>query len=262
VANPKAAWRGYITLGQLALPVRLYKAVQSVGPKFVQLHDADGSPIERIVRCRADGKEISQSDVVRAVEKPDGGYMVLTTQEIERATQDTVKTIQIKQFCDPADIPPAFYDKPYYMSPTKGGEHAYALLREALSRTKRFAVAKFVLYNREHIAAIGVQNDLLMLYQLRYVAEIVPRTSIQTPAMSKPSPTEVDTLQSIIERFTSPLYLQDYRNEYDERIQLLIERKLKGLPMPRAEQPARHATPEGDIKHTLSRMLGETKQIS
>jgi DNA end-binding protein Ku len=261
MANPKAAWRGYITMGQLALPVRLYNAVQSVGPKFVQLHDADGSPVERVLRCRAEGKEISQSDIVRAVEKPGGGYLVLTSQEIEHATQDAIKTIQIKQFCDPADVPPAFYDKPYYVAPTKGGEHAYSLLREALNRTKRFAIAQFVLYNREHIAAIGVQGDMLMLYQLRYVAEIVPRASIQTPAMSKPGPSEIDTLQSVIERFTSPLYLQDYRNEYGERIQLLVERKLKGLTMPRAEQPARHATPESDIKQTLEHMLGDAKQI-
>jgi DNA end-binding protein Ku len=261
MANPKAAWRGYITLGQLALPVRLYNAAQSVGPKFVQLHDADGSPIERVVRCRAEGKEISASDIVRAVEKPDGGYMVLTSQEIERATQDTVKTIQIKQFCDPADVPPAFYDKPYYVSAAKGGEHAYALFREALHRTGKFAIAQFVLYNREHIAAIGVQDDILMLYQLRFVTEVMPRTNLTTPGLPKPSPSEVDTLQAVAERFTSPLYLQDYRNEYDERIQLLVERKLKGLPMPRAEQPARHATREEDISQILDLMLGDQKQI-
>lgn len=257
----RATWQGYITLGQLGVPVRLYSAIQAVRPRFVQLHEKDSSPVERVLQCREEHREISSSEVIRAVERDPGRFIALTDRELEGAVASRMRTIDIKQFCDASAIPAMYYEKPYYLSPSRGGERAYALIREVFARTGKTAVAQFAIYNQEHIAALMIEGDLLVLNQLRFAAEIVPRDNVKTPPLPKPSPSEVDALTNVVERFSGPFYAHDYHDEYAEHLNELIERKAKGLPAPRAERPAPHATPEAQIESTLRDALG-SQQIT
>lgn len=257
----RAAWQGYIALGQLGIPVRLYAATQSIRPRFVQLHETDGSPVERELKCRAEDRAIDPGEVIRAVEYEPGRYIALTDRELA-TTSEAVKTISIQQFCEPHAIPAIHHDKAYYVVPTRGGERAYALLREVLARRAVAAIAQFVIYTKEHIAALGVHGDMLLLYQLRYAAEIVPRSSVKVPALPKPSPSEVDALGAVVDRLNGPFYINDYHDEHAERVQELIERKAKGLSAPRRESVAPHATPEDDIASTLRAMLGESRALA
>jgi DNA end-binding protein Ku len=253
----RAAWQGYITLGQLGIPVRLYTAVQSIQPRFVQLHETDGSPVERQLRCKAEQREISSSEVVRAVEVEPDRYVTLTDRELDSGHQNDFKAITIQQFCDNTDIQTLYVDKPYYVVPTRGGERAYSLVREVLARLKKIAIAQFVIYNRAHIAALGVVGDLLMLQQLRYADEIVPRQSIRSPALPKPSPNEIEALSQVVELFSGPFFIQDYRDTFADNLHGLIERKKRGLSPKRTEREriAPHATPEKDILVTLQESL-------
>lgn len=257
----RAIWQGYITLGQLGIPVRLYAATQSIRPRFVQLHEKDGSPVERVLRCRDERKEISISETIRAVPVESAKYITLTEREIEQTSSGTMKTINIKQFANKSDVDPIYIEKPFYVSPSRGGERAYALIREVFARSRNIAIAYLTLYNQEHIAALMVEGDLLLLYQLRYAAEIVPRTSIKTPPLPKPVPAEVEALQEVIERYSGPFYIQDFHDTNTERIQELIGRKIRGLPLSRRERTAPHATPETDIQETLMSTL-RTPSIS
>jgi DNA end-binding protein Ku len=253
----KATWQGYIALGKLGIPVRLHSATQSLRPRFVQLHEKDGSPVERELRCKHEKREIAPSEIIRAVEYEPGKYITLTDRELEQSATSPIKTIDVKQFCDPEAIDPIYFEKPYYIAPTRGGERAYSLLREVLARTGKIAIVQFVIYNKERIAAIGIHGDLLVLQQLRFDTEIVPRSSIKTPALPKPSPAEIEALSTVVERYTSPLYIQDYHDEHAEHINELIERKAKGLPAPRAERTAPNATPESEIVNALEDTLGD-----
>lgn len=251
----RAAWQGYIALGQLGIPVRLYSATQSIRPRFVQLHEKDGSPVERVLRCRDEQHDISISETIRAIEYEPGRYIGLTDRELEQTAAGQVKTIDIKQFCEPDSISPIYFTKPYYVVPARGGERAYALLREVFVRHHKIAVTQFVIYNKQHIAALATEGDLLMLQQLHFADEIVPRSSIKTPPLPKPSPAEIETLSSVMERFSGPFYIQDYHDEHSERIKQLVDRKAKGLPPPRPERLALHATPEKEIVSALQAAL-------
>lgn len=253
----KAAWEGHIALGRLGIPVRLYSATRSTRPQFVQLHEKDSAPVERVLKCRAEGKEISQKEIVRAIEYEPGHYITLTGQELEHNLPANAKTIDVKQFCEFSEIDPIYYEKPYYITPSKGGERAYALLREALSRSCKAVVVQFVLYGREHIGIIGLYRDLLVLNQLRFASEIVPRTDIKTRAMPRPSPGEVATLQNVIEHYSGPFYTEDYHDNYAEQVQALVERKIKGLPAPRRESVSPNATPEEQIIEALRDTLSD-----
>lgn len=162
-----------------------------------------------------------------------------------------------------SEINPIHYEKPYYVVPSRGGEKAYALLREALVRSEKAVVVQFAIHNREHIGVVSLHGDLLVLNQLRFADEIVPRSEVKTRALPRPSPTEVNTLRSVIDHFSGPFYIEDYHDNYSEQVRTLIERKVKGLPPPRREQVNANATPEEEIVSALENTLSEDpKQLA
>jgi DNA end-binding protein Ku len=251
----KSAWQGYISLGQLGIPVSLFSASKAARSKFVTLHKKDNSPVERITVCRDEKKPIKKTDTVKAVEYEAGKFVTLSEKELERESNDLVKALDIKQFVDPSQVDPIYYHKPYYIVARKGGEHAYALLRQVLSQTRKAAVVQFVLYNIDHLGLLQVHRDLIVLHQLRFANEIVGRNEIKSPALPKPAPAEVEILTSIVDRFTSDFYAEDYHSDQNDRLLDIVERKIRGLKTPKRERLAPHATPEKDIKNTLQQQL-------
>lgn len=224
----RAAWRGYVAIGQLGIPVRLHSGSRSVAPRFVTIHDKDGAPVERTMKCSYEQREIPASETVKAIEH-NGSYIPISEQELERSATSPVKMIIVEQFCDTGDVPPIYYEKPYFMVAAKGGERAYALLREVLARERKAALARYFLYRREHIGLISAHRDLLVLQQLRYASEITPRSDLKTPALPKPSPKEVEALSEVVRRHGGPLYIEDYHDTYEEQLQELIDRKIRGV---------------------------------
>lgn len=252
----RAIWQGYIAIGQLGIPVRLFAAAQTSGPRFVQLHAKDNSPVTRELQCREEHKPISPDEIARAVEYEPGRYIALTDQELAKSTGDAIKTLAVQQFAGSDAVPPEYYEKPYYIVPDAGGEAGYSLLRETFSRTDTIAVISFVLYTKAHMGVIRQIGDMLVLLQLRFPTELVPRTTIKTPPLTKPTPQEIDIMTEVVERYRGPVYMHDYHDEYAERINELVARKAKGLPEPRRPRTS-HATPESEIVPTLQRTLQE-----
>jgi len=210
--------------------------------------------VESVLRCKADGEEISHHETIHAATTKQGAYVALTTRELERAVSDP-KIVMVRQFCTQDAIPPIYFEKPYYMVPAKGGEHAYALLREVLIRKKYGVLVNFVLRNHEYMGMIHAYGDLLLLERLRFSTDLMPRSQLKTPALPKPHPGEVDMLTAIVERFSGPVHMEDYHDEFSERIEMLIERKARGLAMPKAEQADKNATPEESVARVLAGML-------
>jgi DNA end-binding protein Ku len=161
----------------------------------------------------------------------------------------------VQQFAELGSIPAEYYEKPYYIVPSAGGETAYSLLRETFSRTKSVAVVSLVLYNKAHMGVIQQAGDMLLLLQLRFPAELVPRSDIKTPPLTKPTPLEIEIMTEVVKRYRSPVYMHDYHDEYAERVSELVARKAKGLPEPRQPSPQPNATPASEIVPTLRRAL-------
>jgi len=251
----KALWRGYIALGYLGIPVRVLAMTQTSGVHFVQLHASDLSPVTRELRCSRDHQQVKYDDLVRGIEHEPGNYVTLTERELERSAPDAPKTLSVQQFCDVHAVPAVYYEKPYYVVPERGGEVAYALLREVFNRTGSMAIVSYMLYNKAHIGALSQDGDMLVLLQLRFTSELVPRSTIKTMPLVKPTPHEIELMMKVVEQYRSPVYMPDYHDESTERIQQLVERKIQGLPEPRAPKPAIHATPESQLATTLERTL-------
>ena len=242
-------------MGTLAVPMRLYNAVRSIGPNFVQLHKHDHSPLSRAYICKKEGKEIEYKDIVRAAEY-EGGFVEITESEMKSALERS-KNLTVKQFSDPQTVDPMHYEKPYYLVPGKGGELAYTLLREAFVRAKKVAIVTFTFYEKEHIGIVAPHDGVLMLQQLRFAAELVPRTDIKTPSLPQPTPDQVDIAVKLMKRYSSAFYIDDYRNEQTDYLNELIARKAKGLPTKKQQRIAPRTTPEDKLVPTLSALLAE-----
>lgn len=252
----KASWSGYFRVGELTLPMRLYSGTQSISPRYVQLHAKDHAPIARVMKCKKDGEELRPDDIIKAVER-DGKYLEIKETDIQASSGDD-KSIIVRQFSDNDAIDAVYYERPYYMVPGKGGEPAYTLLRQAFVQTQKVAITTFTLYEKEHIGIVSVADGILMLQQLRFADEIVPRSTIKTPPLPQPSPDQVDAAVRLMERYSAPFYIEDYRNEQLDELNEVIDRRAKGLPMKRKRQIAPHTTPEEELVPKLRALLAHT----
>jgi DNA end-binding protein Ku len=252
----KTLWKGYIILGQLGIPVHLYAATKDSSIRLIQPYETDLSPGERPLSCKEEHVEIPYSEIVKGAEIEPGKYVTFTDKELEQSPETHQKTIVIAQFCDLSQIDYSYIEKPYYTTVASGGQRGYALLREGLARIKKIAIGQFFFYGNEYLAAIAVEEDILMLHRLRFADELVPRTDIKTPALPGSNPSEIDMMSTIIERHSGPVYMRDYHNEYTEHLRLVYERKARRLTLPRPERPSPGAAPEEDIPATLLQIMG------
>lgn len=249
----KASWSGYLSLGNLKVPVQLYSALKSSPTAFTQLHALDHSPTGRAIICLKEGREIPASELIRAVKRGDT-YVELSDSELELSS-DGEKLIQVRQFSNTSEIRPKYYDKPYYIVPAAGGELAYALLRQAFVKADKVAVATYVYYQKQHIGLVMVEDGILMLQQLRFASELIPRGDIKTPSIPQPLPAQVDVAVQLMNRYSTPFYLEDYRNEHEDRLDELVERKAKGLAPKRRKAIAPKTTKEEAVVPVLEELL-------
>lgn len=256
----RATWNGYFALGQLVLPVKLYSATKPDTPRFVQLHAQDHGAVSHKIVCLIDGQEIKQEDLIRAVKHGDT-YVEISDDEMIRYSPD-YKCITVRQFGTAESVNPIYYEKPYYIIPGDNGKQAYTLIRQALVKSKKAAVVTYVLYEKQRFGIIVESNGLLILHQLRFASEIVPRSDIKMPSLPQAIPAQVDAAIKLIERYTTPFYIDDYRNEQIEELNELIDRKAKGLPPKHVSHTDKHATADQDILTALQATLqAETKYL-
>lgn len=254
----RATWNGYLRLGTLSVPVKLYAATRAVGPHFVQLHAKDHAPITRQTICQLDGEEVVYKDIVRAVEH-EGTYVELSEDDLQLDGENE-KALQIRQFSDSFDIDPFFYEKPFYVVPGEGGEFAYALLRQAFVKAKKIAIATYVYYDKQHLGIISVVDGIIRLQQLRYVDEVIAPKELPSRSLPQPAPGQVDTAVQLMERYSTAFYIGDYSNEQVDMLNKLVERRAKGhATLPRSRK-AVEATAEHDIMPTIKDILNEKNQ--
>ena len=250
----KAIWTGALSFGLVNIPVRLYSATESHGLELDMLHKKDLSPIRYARICRIDGKEIPYDQIVKGYEYEKGDYVVLTDEDFKKANVKKTKTIDIIDFAEEDDIDSMYFEKPYYLEPEKGAFKAYALLREAIKKSKKVGVAKFVLRNREHLAALRVKGNAIILNQLRFDEEI-RKPDLNLPGKEKASNREIDMALTLIEHLTSHFKPEDYKDTYIKDVKQIINQKLKGKK-PKAKGKEKDVAPTE--VHDIMAMLKES----
>src|SRR5881394_2235089 len=160
---PRSLWKGSISFGLVNIPIELHTAVRDHRPKFRMLHAKDKSPVKYERVCIRDGSPVAWEDLVKGYEYSKGHFVILTRDDFKAAAVEKTRTIDIVDFVASDAIDDRFFETPYYLTPSKGGERAYALLREAIRESDRIGIAKFILRDAQHLAAVEVIDEALVL---------------------------------------------------------------------------------------------------
>jgi len=248
-------WKGSIVFGLVNIPIKLYVATQDQELKFNLLHKKDNSEIKYVRICKQEEKEVPWNEIVKGYEVSKGEYVVFDDKDFEKVDQARTKTIEIQSFVNENDIDSAYFMKPYFLEPEKNGSKAYALLREALQKSKKVGLAKFVIRNREHLGVIKAYEEALVLNQIRYQEELLQPKSLELPS-GKASAKELELALDLINRLTTEFNPHDYKDTYVEEVKEMIMKKAKGLKIQPKKEPVKRAQVHdlmGLLKASLSK---------
>jgi len=227
------------------------------GIDLSMLHKDDHSPIRFARICRKDGEEIPWNDIVKGYEYREGDFVVLSKKDLEQLDIKKTQTIDILQFVDQDDIDIRYFEKPYYLEVVKGGNKAYALLREALRKSGKLALTKFVLHEREHVAVIKPVGRALVLNQMRYPSDLREPGELDFPTDREVTQKEIEMALKLIKQETKPFITEDLRDTYTEELEDMIKAKTKGKKIPKTKQSAPKDTNAKDLMSALKASIKE-----
>jgi DNA end-binding protein Ku len=256
----RALWKGAISFGLVNIPIELHTAVRDNRPRFRMLHAADKSPIKFQRVCAREGKPVAWEDLVRGYEYEKGRFVVLTKEDFQTAALEKSRTVDILDFVNADEIDDRFFETPYYVLPAKGGERAYALLREAIRESGRIGIAKIILRETQHLAALEVIGNALVLTMMRFADELADISSFTFPASSAVRGKELEMAKALVENLAAEWKPDKYTDEYRDNLMKVIRAKLKGRA-PRLEMPEEpHSAEVVDLMERLRRSLEGTKK--
>jgi DNA end-binding protein Ku len=260
---PRAIWSGSISFGLLNVPVKLYSAVSKQTIRFRELREGDGSRIKHKRVAEKDGKEVAYDDIVKGYEYAPDQYVILTRDELSELDPKKTRAIEIQDFVDLDDIDPIYFEQPYYLAPDKGAEQAYALLVEAMKESRKVAIARFVLRNKEHLAAIRPMDDVLTMATMRFHDEVTDPDDLGWDVfegkIKKADKRQLDMAKSLIESLSTDFKADRYRDEYREELLNLLERKAEGKEVVSAPTEEPEPTKAPDLMAALEESLAAVK---
>lgn len=264
---PRALWKGAISFGLVLVPVELHTAVRQNEFSFSLIDQRNFAPVGYQRINKQTGQPVAWENIVKGYEYEPGEYVVLGDEDFRRANVEATQTVEIVNFVDARELSLLSYDTPYYVVPTKRGEKGYALLREALRRSKKFGVARVVIRVRQHLAALYPQGDLLVLSTLRYADEIKSAADFHVPPNLDAvgiKEKELTMALQLIDSMSEPWRPEEYRDTYREDLMAWIEKKIQaGETTTITEAPEEPKRPAGaqviDLMAQLKRSL-EGKQ--
>jgi DNA end-binding protein Ku len=259
----RALWKGAIAFGLVSIPVELHTAVRSHRPKFRMLHASDKSPIKFERVCLRDGTPVAWDDLVKGYEYAKGRFVVVTKEDFKAAALEKTRTVDIVDFVKAEEIDDRFFETPYYLSPGKGGERAYALLREAIRDSKRIGIAKFILRDTQHLAAVEVIDHAIVLTIMRFADELVDASQLELPAAKEVRKSELDMAKALVNSLAAEWDPSKYTDQYRENLMRIVKGKVQGKGADLEPEETRRSGEVVDLMERLRRSLGQAgKQAS
>ena len=235
----RSLWTGTISFGLVSVPVRMFNATQSKELRFHFLDKHDLQPIAYDKVRRDTGEHVDNDDIVRGFEVEKGRYVPLEDEDLDRLDVELTKTIDICDFVDLGEIDPIYFRKAYYLAPQDGAEKPYRLLARALEETGKVAIAKVVIRNKQHLAALRPWDGTLVLETMYYADEVRQPEQVNGGRLQKP---EVELAKSLVENLSAKFDPQKYDDTYRKELLDLLRAKAKGADLPAPEEE-----PEGEV---------------
>ena len=255
-----AIWSGSINFGLVTIPVKLFTAVKSDELSFNLLHRNDEGRIKYERVCSVDGKPVPWDEIVKGYEYEKGQYVILTDEDFKKVNPEATQSVDILEFVELDKINPMYFDKPYYLEPTKQGRHAYALLREALAKSNRVAVARVVIRTKEYIAAVKPLDDALVLELMHWASEIVNSGTLELPDRATLPEAEMNMAKMLIDTMSVDEFdPEKFSNRYHDEVLAMIDARANGRELPKAKKAAPRAKVV-NLMDVLAQSLEESKK--
>jgi DNA end-binding protein Ku len=258
----RALWSGTISFGLLNVPVKLYSAVARREIRLNELRGSDSARIRHKRVAEGSDEEVPYEEIVKGFEVSPGHFVPLTREELAELDPKKTRAIEIEDFVDLAEIDPIYFDRPYYLAPAEGAEKAYVLLVRAMSESRKVAIARFVMRNKEHLAAIRPMDGVLTIATMRFADEVVQPEELddvlpaETPRIGK---RELEMAQQLIESLATGFDPSRYEDTYRQELLEMIERKAEGQEVvaPVSEEPKPTEAP--DLMAALEESIAAVK---
>jgi DNA end-binding protein Ku len=244
-------WKGSIAFGLVNIPIELYSAVRDHRPKFRLLHAKDEAPVRYERVCQTEGKPVGWDDLVKGFEYEKGQFVVITKDDFKTAAIEKTKTIDILDFVDPGEIDERYFETPYYLQPAKGADRAYALLREAIRESGKIGIAKIILRDAQHLAAVETIGQAIVLTMMRFADELADLGDFRFPAAQGIRPPELKMAMQLIDSLAAKWEPAKYTDEYKDNLMKVIEGKLKGR---RPKLQERETKQPADVVDLMARL--------
>jgi DNA end-binding protein Ku len=254
----RTIWKGSISFGLVTIPIAVYPATSSAEKiSFNMLRKGDLSPIKFKRVAEADGKEVPWDQIVKGYQYEKGKYVTFEDKDFEAVELESTNSIAIQDFVEVDQIDPVYFHTPYYLEPMKGGDSAYALLRDVMAETGKVGIAKVALRNREHLAAVKAQGELLVMELMHFAQEIAPADSIKVPAAKAVGAREKEMAKTLVNQMSSEWEPERYKDEYANAVMKLIDQKVKagGKEVAAHKSPGKAATNVIDLMKVLEDSL-------
>ncbi|HWN93815.1 MAG TPA: Ku protein [Methylomirabilota bacterium] len=254
---PRAIWKGSISFGLVNIPVGLYSATRPGNEiKLRMLRESDQSPIKYKRVAEADEKDVEWEHIVKGYEFEKGEFVVLTKDDFDKVNVASNQTVDIREFVELSEIDPMFFDQPYFLAPEKGGDKAYALLREALEQSGKVGIAKVVIKTREHLAAVKPHGKALVLELMHFADELADPKELKLPD-STVKKKELAMAEQLINGMSGKWEPEKWKDDYREALMDLIEEKAAtpGQPLRGPKMSSRKPTNVVDLVSILQESL-------
>jgi DNA end-binding protein Ku len=260
VCMARAIWKGSISFGLVNIPIALYPATRREELKFRLLRKSDLSPVNYKRVAEKDGKEVSWDQIVKGYEYEKGKYVVLKDEDFERVDLEATQTVDIQDFVDQEEIDPMFFYKPYYLEPQKGGDKAYALLRDALKDSNKVGIAKVVIKTRQYLAGVKPEDGALVLELMHFADELADPEKLHVPKKTEVGKREMNMAKSLVDSMSSKWNPEKYKDDYRKALMEVIEEKVEAGGKEIEEKPKKAPKPTKviDLVSILQKSLEQT----
>lgn len=262
-APVRAFWSGTITFGLVSIPVDLFAGVRGRRTSM-RMVDAKGNPLGREYYAQEGEDALSQEDLVRGYEIDDGKMIVVTDEELDSVAPEMSRDIELRRFVPRGQIPPPYYQRPYFLAPSGRSQKAYQLLAQTMEKTGRVGIGTFVMRGHQYLVAILSDGKLLRAQTLRFAGELRSPQDIGLPKRKKPAAKEVKRFSDAVGALTrDALDMDELSDRYAEEIQELVQGKAsKGKDIVEAAgQPEEEEESGGeviDLMKLLKQRMGST----
>lgn len=237
---PRSIWNGIVTFGLVNVPVKLYIATESKTVHFHELHEKDEARIEHKRICPKEDEEVPFKEIVKGYEVAPDEYVVLTKDEVAAADPPRGKVIEVEAFVPADQIDPVLYDKTYYVGAQDKGQDAYRVLYEALRKSEKVGIGRFVFHNAEQLVALRPLDGILGLHKMRFHDEVVSGGDLDVPSpQKKPAEREIEMAGNLVGSLEADFKPSKYKDTYRAAVEKLIKRKASGkeIELPEEEEP-------------------------